>query len=153
MTGELRWSGHLDMHDPDEQDGSPVLAAARDAFATAAAEGMREALETVLSAARVGPLLIDLTAAGPDQPWQLTATPLEGGDWIPVFSSVDELAQWRQYCSRGNETVHYAALPGTQLPALLPTDGPQPVGIVLDPASQTPVALPADQLNSEVEGS
>lgn len=153
MTGELRLSGHLDVHDPATQDGSPEVAAAREAFANATAEGMSEALATVVAAARVGPLLIDLTAAGPDQPWQLTATPLEGGDWIPVFSSVNELARWRLHCDRGNETVHYAALPGTQLPALLPADGQQPVGIVLDPGSPAPLALPVDQLSSEVERS
>lgn len=153
--GELQLSGQLDVHQPaGEHDGSAALAAAREAFAAASAAGMAQAWETVVAAARVGPLLLDLTAAGADQPWALTAVPTDGADWIPVFTGVEELARWRQRCGRGNETVHYAAVPGAQLPELLPAaPEQQPVGIVLDPASPAPLTLPAHELTSENEES
>lgn len=144
-------SGQLDVHHPAGSDGSAVLAAARAAFAEADAEAMTEALDTVLAAARVGPLLVDLTVNGPDEPWAITAVPMQGADWIPVFSTVEELARWRQSCGRGDESVHYAAVPGTQLPELLPAESDAPVGIVLDPCSTAPLALPADRLTGEDE--
>lgn len=144
-------SGQLDVHHPAGSDGSPVVAAAREAYAQADPESLTDALETVLAAARVGPLLVDLTLSGQDEPWAITAVHQQGAEWVPVFSTVSELARWRQACGRGDESVHYAAVPGMQLPELLPADGAEPVGIVLDPGSEAPLALPAHQLTGEGE--
>lgn len=143
--GEAWLSGTLD--DPAET-APTVLAAAREAFAATGADGHHSALEAVLVELRTGSVLLDLSMTGPDAGLSIDAVPMEAADGapvVPVFSSVDELALWRQRCERGDETVHYATVPGVQLADLIERDAV----LMLDPASDAPLALPMQRIRGD----
>lgn len=138
---DVRFSGTLE----DPADPESALAAARAAFAVASVAEHHRALGTVLAALRTEVVLLDLSMAGAEAGLRLTAVEMDNVDWVPVFSSLDELARWRQCCDRGDETVHYATVPGTELGELIEEDA----GIVLDPGSDAPLALPVQRIRGD----
>lgn len=145
MRGDVQLSGTLD----EPVDTAPTaLAAARKAFAGAGADEHRHALDAVVLALRTGSVLLDLTMSGPDAGLSIDAVPMEAADGapvVPMFSSVDELALWRQRCERGDEPVHYATVPGPQLAELIE----HAALLMLDPASEAPLALPMQRIRGD----
>ncbi|MFC7344564.1 SseB family protein [Saccharopolyspora griseoalba] len=108
--------------------------------------GPDSAWEPVHAALRATPRLwVETTAAAePD----VVVVQREGMAWIPVFTTVLRLVDWKNRCGQGETPVRYAGISGADLLATLPRM-PNGTGLVLDPGSEHVTALP---LPDAVEG-
>lgn len=84
----------------------------------------------------------------PDTEPAVTLIPAGDREWLPVFSTVDELVEFAAHAGVQDE-VHYTAMPGATLLDQVLTHHPQGrgVGLLLDPATIA-LSVPHELLNS-----
>lgn len=136
----LTLSGTLPLAEPVSQgELSPVPAGSSLVAAVVEVRAGRGDMAEVMALFRAATLWVERDG---DQQ-VVRAVEFEGLRWLPVFTSLEQLAVFAQASRRGDQEVHYGRLSGAEiveecLPLL-----PVGTGMVLDPLADHVLPLPA----------
>lgn len=142
MTGRtLSLSGTLPLPDADPVEPEPVDEAHSLVAAVVEVRAGRGDMGEVMRLFRDASLWVERESS--DEGHAVRAVAAEGLRWLPVFTSLAQLAVFAQASGRGDQEVSYGRLSGAEVLDVCLPGLPPGTGMVLDPVADHVLALPA----------